>query len=64
MMKIRTDEGIWLSYDDSKQLIEFTLRKDFKFFSDFLKCEGIMFSDYWGDVFISGMEEDYYIWIT
>jgi len=64
MIRIMTFEGILLSCDDSKQFIEFSLQREFKVLSDFLKCKEIKFSDYWGDVCLLGMEEDYNKWIT
>ena len=64
MVRIKTYEGILLSKDESKQLIELSLQREFDNFSDFKRDEGIMFSDYWGDVFLLGLEEDYRKWIT
>ena len=64
MIRIKTYEGILLSKDDSKQLIELSLQRELKNFSDFKRDEGMMFSDYWGDVYLLGPEEDYRKWIT
>ena len=64
MIRIKTDESILLSFDDSKQLVEFSLKRKFEKISDFLKCEDIKLSDYWGDVYLIGTENDYFKWIT
>ena len=64
MEKIRMYEGLLLSKDDSKQFIELSLQREFKNFTDFKRDEDIMFSDYWGDVYLLGLEEDYRKWIT
>jgi len=64
MIRIKTNEGILLSKDDSKQFIELCLQREFKNFLDFIKDEDIMFSDYWGDVYLLGLAEDYQMWIT
>jgi len=64
MVRIKTYEGILLSKDDSKQFIELSLQREFKNFTDFKRDEDIMFSDYWGDVYLLGLEDDYQKWIT
>ena len=53
-----------MSKDESKQFIELSLQGEFNNFTGFKRDEGIMFSDYWGDVFLLGLEEDYRKWIT
>ena len=54
MIRIETYEGTLLSYEDSKQLIVFSIQKEFGGFSDFLSCEEIKSSGYWGKVDLWG----------
>ena len=64
MVRIKNYEGYILSCEDSRQYVEFEMKRRFDAFSDFLKCEEIKFSDYWGDFCLLGTEEDYRKWIS
>jgi hypothetical protein len=64
MIRFETYEGVLLSWEDSKLHIEFTIRREFKNFSDFLNCKEIKSSDYWGDIQLMGTEDEYYTWIV
>ena len=64
MVRIKNYEGHILSRDDSRQYVVSEVQRKFDTFSDFLKCEEIKFSDYWGDVCLLGTEEDYCKWIS
>jgi hypothetical protein len=64
MVRIETNEGLLLDVEDSKRHVEFMVQELFENLSDFLNCEDIRLSNYWGDVHLFGTEEDYYNWIT
>jgi hypothetical protein len=64
MVQIETDEGILLNTEDSRGYIMFVIKECFESFSDFLNCEEIKSSDYWGDICLLGTEDEYSEWIT
>lgn len=64
MVRLETYEGILLSTEDSREYIIFMMKECFENFSEFLNCEGIKSSYFWGDSCLLGTDGEYREWIT